>query len=305
MINTEGLTRRFGEVTAVENLSFEVGKGEVFSLLGPNGAGKTTTVRMLACLIAPTSGTAWIGDYEIGKESREIRRMVGVLPEWPGLYDRLTAHQNLEYFARLHNMSKDDTEVRVRELLDFFGLGKREDEEVGGFSKGMRQRLALARALLHNPQILLLDEPTAALDPEAAREVRNYITKLGEGGRTIIMCTHNLDEAERLSNRIAILRTQLLALDSPESLRRRIFGRRVVIHLKRCDENLMEAVRTLDFVQDVQRVDERLIVRVENPEEQNPELIETVVKAGGKIVFLTELRPTLEDIYFEIVKEAR
>jgi ABC-2 type transport system ATP-binding protein len=277
-------------------------KGEVFSLLGPNGAGKTTTVRMLACLIAPTSGTAWIASHQIGRESKEIRRIIGVLPEWPGLYDRLTARQNLEYFARLHNMSSSRTEERIRELLRFFGLWDREGEEVGGFSKGMRQRLALARAMLHDPQILFLDEPTAALDPEAAREVREYILSLRDGGRTIVICTHNLDEAERLSDRIAILRARLLALDSPESLRRKLFGRKVVVHLKYCDEGIMDAVRRLEFVQNMQRIDDKLLVCVENPEENNPDLIEAIIKAGGKIIFLTEQRPTLEGIYFEIMK---
>ncbi|MBO3803921.1 MAG: ABC transporter ATP-binding protein [Candidatus Brockarchaeota archaeon] len=301
-IKAEGLTRRFGEVVAVEDLSFEVSEGEVFTLLGPNGAGKTTTVRMLSCLVAPTSGTSWIEGRQIGRDSKEIRRMVGVLPEWPGLYDRLTVRQNLEYFARLHGMPKPRAEERIRELLGFFGLSDREGEEVGGFSKGMRQRLALARALLHDPRVLFLDEPTAALDPEAAREVRNYVLGLKKGGRTIVICTHNLDEAERLSDRIAILRTRLLALDSPENLRRKLFGRNVVVHLKRFEEGILEAVKRLDFVRDAKMIDGKLLVRVENPEENNPDLIEALAKAGGKVVFLTEQRPTLEDIYFEIMK---
>jgi ABC-2 type transport system ATP-binding protein len=299
MIVTEGLGKRFGELQAVENLSLRVHAGEVFGFLGPNGAGKTTTVRMLSALIGPTSGKAWVAGCEVGRQDGELRRKVGILTESPGLYDRLSAERNLEFFARLYEVA--DVAGQVERYLRLLGLWDRRHEPVGGFSKGMRQKLAIARAMLHEPQVVFLDEPTSALDPEAARLVREFVAELKHEGRAIFLCTHNLDEADRLCDRVAVFRTRLLALDTPAALRRQLFGRSVVFHLRAMDAAYAERVRTLPDVQSVQIVDRKLVVGLEDPESANPQLIRALVEAGADIQFVGELRRTLEDVYLKLV----
>jgi ABC-2 type transport system ATP-binding protein len=278
-----------------------VERGEVFAFLGPNGAGKTTTVRLLATLIAPTSGRAWVNGYEIGKHDMDIRGSVGILTEAPGLYERLNAVQNLALYAKLYEVA--DVMGQVEKYLNLLGLWKRRDEPVGGFSKGMKQRMAIARALLHEPPLLFLDEPTAALDPEAARTVRDFIGQVKEAGRTIFLCTHNLDEADRLADRIGVIKQKLIQVDSPTNLRRSLYGRRVVIHLASVTEPVRMAVSDLPFVEEMQQIDNTLMVRLENPEEQNPILVERIVAAGGAVQFVNEMRHSLEDIYFSLIEE--
>src|SRR5512142_104189 len=256
MIRTENLSKVFQPgkkqppITAVQELSLDVAEGEVFGFLGPNGAGKTTTVRMLCSLIAPTGGSAWIGKYQVGKDDQDIRRTVGILTETPGMYERLSAEKNLSIFARLYGVS--DVSGQVEKYLRMLGLWERRFDPVGSFSKGMRQKLAIARALLHEPRVLFLDEPTSGLDPEASRLVRDFIEQLKESGVTIFLCTHNLDEADRLCQRIGIFKTRLLTVDTPENLRKSMFGRKVVFHLQVNQPNFTEAVRALPFVTDIQ-----------------------------------------------------
>jgi len=300
MIITEGLGKRFGDLQAVENLSLRVNAGEVFGFLGPNGAGKTTTVRMLSALIGPTSGKAWVAGCEVGRQDGELRRKVGILTESPGLYDRLSAERNLEFFARLYEVT--DVAGQVERYLRLLGLWDRRHEPVGGFSKGMRQKLAIARAMLHEPQVVFLDEPTSALDPEAARLVREFVAELKHEGRAIFLCTHNLDEADRLCDRVAVFRTRLLALDTPAALRRQLFGRSVVFHLRAMDAAYAERVRALPGVQSVQIIDRKLVVGLEDPESANPQLIRALVEAGADIQFVGELRRTLEDVYLKLVE---
>jgi ABC-2 type transport system ATP-binding protein len=301
MIKTEGLTKRFGDNLAVDGLTLHVERGQVFAFLGPNGAGKTTTVRMLAALIAPTAGRAWVNGYEIGKDDMNIRRSVGILTEAPGLYERLDAVRNLTLYAKLYEV--DDVAGQVEKYLRLLGLWERRDEPVGGFSKGMKQKLAVARALLHEPPLLFLDEPTAALDPEAARTVRDFIGEVKEAGRTIFLCTHNLDEADRLADRIGVIKQRLVQVDSPANLRRSLYGRRVVIHLASVTEPVRTAVSGLPFVKEMQQMDNTLVVSLDNPEEQNPILVERIVAAGGAVQFVNELRHSLEDIYFSLIEE--
>lgn len=299
MIVTEGLGKRFGDLQAVEDLSLRVHAGEVFGFLGPNGAGKTTTVRMLSALIGPTAGKAWVAGCEVGRQDGELRRKVGILTESPGLYDRLSAERNLEFFARLYEVA--DVAGQVERYLRLLGLWDRRHEPVGGYSKGMRQKLAIARAILHEPQVVFLDEPTSALDPEAARLVREFVAELKGEGRAIFLCTHNLDEADRLCDRVAVFRTRLLALDTPAALRRQLFGRSVVFHLRAMDATYAERVRNLPDVHSVQIVDRKLVVGLEDPESANPQLIRALVEAGADIQFVGELRRTLEDVYLKLV----
>jgi len=301
MIRAEGLTKRFGDNLAVDNLTLHVERGEVFAFLGPNGAGKTTTVRMLAALIGLTAGRAWVNGYQLGVQNMDVRRSVGILTEAPGLYERLDAVQNLQLHAKLYEV--DDVAGQVQKYLQLLGLWQRRDEPVGGFSKGMKQKLAIARALLHEPPLLFLDEPTAALDPEAARTVRDFIGEVKGAGRTIFLCTHNLDEADRLADRVGIIKQKLIQVDSPGNLRRSLYGRRVVVHLAAVTELVRTAVEALPFVQEVQQVENTLVIGLEEPEQQNPVLVERIVAAGGRVQFVNELRHSLEDIYFSLIQE--
>ena len=307
MIRTENLSKVFQPgkkqppITAVQELSLDVAEGEVFGFLGPNGAGKTTTVRMLCSLISPSGGSAWIGKYQVGKDDQDIRRTVGILTETPGMYERLSAERNLSIFARLYGVS--DVQGQVEKYLRMLGLWDRRFDPVGSFSKGMRQKLAIARALLHEPRVLFLDEPTSGLDPEASRLVRDFIEQLKESGVTIFLCTHNLDEADRLCQRIGIFKTRLVAVDTPENLRQSLFGRKVVFHLQSLEPRWVEVVRHLPFVKDARPVDNRLVVSLDNPEEQNPAIIRCLVEAGAQIQFVGELRHSLEDIYMQMIHQ--
>jgi ABC-2 type transport system ATP-binding protein len=294
------LSKSFDTVQAVEQLSVEVRTGEIFGLLGPNGAGKTTTIRMLSALIAPTSGSAWVAGYQVGLQNQEIRQNVGILTETPGMYDQLSAERNLRFFAEMYEVL--DIPGQVERYLRMLGLWERRYEPVGTFSKGMRQKLAIARTLLHEPKVLFLDEPTSGLDPQAARLVRQFISELREAGRTIVLCTHNLDEADRLCDRIAVFKGTLLALDTPTALRRKLFGRKVVFHLVEMQPQFLSVVTQFDFVQSSEAVDNKLVIGLDDPEMQNPVIVEGLVEAGAKIQFVGEVRQRLEDVYLELVK---
>ena len=300
MIVAKGLTKRFGDVLAVDNLDMDVRPGEIFGFLGPNGAGKTTTIRMLSALISPTSGKAKVAGYDVGREDNEIRRNAGILTESPGLYDRLSAERNLSFFAELHDV--EDVAGQVERYLRLLGLWDRRGDVAATFSKGMRQKLAIARAMLHEPKVLFLDEPTAGLDPEMARLVREFIGELKDKGRTIFLCTHNLDEADRLCDRIAVVNTRLLALDTPEALRAKLYDRVVVIHLSAASPEYEKVVSEQPFVRSVEIKENKLVVGLDDPEKNNPELIRALVDAGANIQFVGELRRSLEEIYLRLVK---
>jgi ABC-2 type transport system ATP-binding protein len=302
MIKTQKLSKKFNTTLAVDSLDLEVSEGEVFGFLGPNGAGKTTTVRMLTSLIGPTSGSAVVNSFTVGKQDTEIRRTVGILTETPGMYDNLSAEFNLEIYANLYEVK--DAKGQVEKYLRMLGLWERRQDEAGTFSKGMKQKLAIARALLHEPRILFLDEPTAALDPEASHLVHDFINDLRKQGRTIFLCTHNLDEADRLCDRVGVFKTRLLVVDTPANLRSQLFGRRVVFHLKSSNETIASAVRSLTFVREVKVVENKLLVNLDNPEAHNPEIIRVLVGAGADVQFVGELRHSLEDVYLQLVKNA-
>lgn len=300
MITTEHLTKKFSTTLAVDQLSLQVNEGEVFGFLGPNGAGKTTTVRMLTALIKPTSGKAVVNGLQLGKQNQSIRQTVGILTETPGLYENLSAEFNLQIYARLYNIA--DPQAQVEKYLRMLGLWERRQDEAGTFSKGMKQKLAIGRALLHEPRILFLDEPTAALDPEAAFIVREFIQELRKQGRTIFLTTHNLDEADRLCDRIAVFKTRLLVVDTPENLRRQLFGRRVVFHLANPQPGLEKLLQELPYVREVQWIDSKLVASLEDLESHNPEMVRLLVGAGAEIQFVGELRRSLEDVYLQLVK---
>lgn len=301
MIRTEGLTRRFGDMTAVDNLTLEVDEGEVFGFLGPNGAGKTTTTRMLTALIKPSAGRAWVADHPLGLEDQEIRHKIGILTETPGLYVRLNAMDNLRFFGRLHGLDKLD--ARIERYLKLMDLWDRRHEPVGGFSKGMRQKIAISRALLHEPRVLFLDEPTSGLDPISARVVRDFIADLKAEGRTIFLCTHNLDEAERLCDRVALFKRQLVSIDTPTGLRKALYGHTIRLTLGEVRPAHIEALKATGLAQEVTHDTTTIDVRVNDPDEDNPALIEALVKAGAALRFVQEVQQSLEQIYFDLLAD--
>lgn len=301
MIKTENLTKKFGDQLAVDRLTLDIADGEVFGFLGPNGAGKTTTVRMLTSLIAPSNGRAWVLNYEIGRDDQDVRRNVGILTETPGMYERLSARRNLAVFARLYEVKQVDRQVE--KYLRLLGLWERRDDAVGEFSKGMRQKLAIGRALLHEPRVLFLDEPTAGLDPEAAKLVRDFIGELKGEGRTIFLCTHNLDEADRLCDRIAVFNQHLRVVDTPTRLRQQLYGRQVVFHLAGSAARYLSVLDELPYLKSVEAVENKLILAFDDPERYNPEIIRLLVGAGADIQFVGELRRSLEDVYLQLIKD--
>ena len=304
-IDVENLTKTFGDSTAVDSVSLHVDEGEVFGFLGPNGAGKTTTVRMLACLISKTSGRATIGGYEIGNSSDQpkIRGMIGLLPENVGLYEELSAYDNLDFYGRYYKLSIQKRREQIEYFLKMLGLWDKRDDAAGTFSKGMKQKLAIARALIHDPKVLFLDEPTANLDPEASKTVRDFILQLKKEKRTIFLNTHLLDEADRVCDQVAILKTKLVATGSPEDLRHSLSTRKVKVQLELVDDAVMGAVKALGY-QIATSDSNNLVIVVNKPEKENPEILKGIQTAGGRIQFVTEVGSSLEDVYLKLVKEA-
>ncbi len=307
MIDTENLTRKFGDLVAVDSVTLHVEKGEVFGFLGPNGAGKTTTVRMLCCLISKTAGRAQIGDFTIENETDclSIRKMVGFLPENVGLYDSLSAYRNLDFYGKMYEVPDQQRKENIEHLLRLLGIWDRKEDAVGTFSKGTKQKIAIARALIHDPQVLFLDEPTASLDPEAAKTVRDFILGLKKEKRTIFINTHNLDEAERLCDRIGILKTRLIAVDSPKNLEHSLYNRKTIVHLERVTEAIVAAAKSLRSVKGVRTSDNKLILDMDEPEKDNPDVVRAIVQAGGNIQYVTELKSTLEDVYLKLIREVQ
>jgi ABC-2 type transport system ATP-binding protein len=306
MIHAENLTKRFGRVTAVDRVSLDIEDGEVFGFLGPNGAGKTTTMRMLASLVSKTSGTAEVAGCEVGKASDELKLLsrIGILPENVGLYESNTAYENLEYFGRLHRMDRLTLRKNIERLLRMMDLWEKKDVPLGTFSKGMKQKVALARTLVHDPVLLLLDEPTANLDPEAAKMVRDVILELKKERRTIFLNTHHLDEAQRICDRVGILRTRLITVGSVDQLRFGDVGQKTVVRLEVVSEGLAHAVRTRLAPRRVEVSGNELIVDVEDPNRENPEIANAVIAAGGRILQISPLSSSLEDVYLKLVHDA-
>jgi ABC-2 type transport system ATP-binding protein len=304
LIETENLTRKFDGLTAVDGVTFHVEEGEVFGFLGPNGAGKTTTVRMLCCLISKTSGTAKVGGYEVGNgaDSLKIRRLIGLVPDNVGLYESLTAYDNLDFYGKLYDRTESQRKESIAALLKMLELWEKKDVPVATFSKGMKQKLAIALALVHDPQILFMDEPTANLDPEAAKTVRDFILELKKQKKTIFLNTHNLDEAQRICDRIAILNTTLRAIGTPEELERSVRGRVTVIQLERSNAAVLDAVKKLGLGE-VSAEGSKLTISLTDPERDNAKILDAVFRAGGRIQSVNVVGSTLEDAYLKLVRE--
>ncbi len=307
MIEMQGLSRSFGNNRVVNNLNLKIDEGEVFGFLGPNGAGKTTTVRMLSCLIRPTEGTAILDGMDIRNENdaMKIRSEIGLLTESPGLYDTLSAQRNLEFYAKLYDVPEAKRKERIEHYLKMMGLWEKRNEPVGGFSKGMKQKMAIARCLLHEPKVLFLDEPTSGLDPEASKVVRDFILELKGEGRTIFLCTHNLDEADRICDRIGLFNGSLLGVDTPSRLKNDLYGRSITVQLKDTPAAIVEGVRALPFVKNLQVQGNLLTMNVSAPEQDNPAMMRSLVSLGADVQFVYENRHTLEEVYFKVLGVAK
>ena len=302
MVRAIGLGRRFGDHWAIRDLDLELAPGEVFALLGPNGAGKTTTVRLLTGLIGASAGNAWLDGIDVSADPDAVRRKIGLLTETPSLYERLSAEENLDFFGRLHGLSAHARAERIEELLQLFELWDRRRDRAGAFSKGMKQKLAIARALLHEPSVLFLDEPTSGLDPEAARVVREAMATLKQQGRTIVLASHNLDEVERLADRVAFVSGRLLRVDNPARLRASAAEPIVVARLATGPSAALVAeLRERAAVRDVAVDDRTLRIRVSDPEAAAPEIARVVVHAGADLVALRAERASLESVYFDVM----
>ena len=303
MIETENLTKRFGGVTAVDNLTLKVNAGEVFGFLGPNGAGKTTTVRMLCCLISKTSGEASVAGYEVGKEADalNLRKVIGMVPDSVGLYDDLSAYDNLDFYGKLYDRTEAQRKESKQRFLTMLGLWEKKDVTVGTFSKGMKQKLGIACALIHDPQVLFMDEPTANLDPESAKTVRDFILDLKKENRTIFLNTHNLDEAQKICDRIAILNTKLMAIGTPQELERSVGGRKTVVQLVQVTDAVLTALRKLPL-RNMTVEGNTLTVDVKDPDSENVVISDAIYSAGGQVKSVTTSGSTLEDAYLKLVR---
>jgi ABC-2 type transport system ATP-binding protein len=298
----EHLTKRFGERVAFEDVSFEVGHGEVFGFLGPNGAGKTTTVRTLGTLIAPTSGSATVAGIGLRPENGPaIRARISIMPESPGLYQRLTVLENLQCFAGLYEL--DDARGRIDRALRAVNLADRAGDQCGALSKGLRQRVALARALLNDPAVLFLDEPTSGLDPVATREVHELIASLRERGVTIFLTTHRLEEAERLCDRVAILSTTLRLIGRPEELREQLFRRSLDVRLRAALDDPAATLGALPEIEGWEPTPSGYALTVSDPDLAAPAVARALVAADADILSIAESRHSLEDVYLELIDE--
>ena len=302
-VSVRHLSKRFGDRLAVDDITFDVARGEIFGFLGPNGAGKTTTVRALGTLIAPSSGSAVVAGIDLTPENGvEIRRRIAIMPESPGLYLRLSVLENLECFADLYEVP--DPRGRIDHALRAMDLTDRAHDPCGTLSKGLRQRTALARALLSEPEVLFLDEPTAGLDPVAAREVHELIVGLGHRGVTIFLTTHRLEEAERLCDRVAILKTSLRSIGRPEELRDQLFARALTVRTLAPLGAPDRAFAGLPGVEAWRADgDAGYVLTVSDPALAAPHVTRTLVAAGADVLSIEESRHSLEDVYLELIDD--
>ncbi len=308
MIETENLTRQYGNLTAVDGVTLKIEKGEVFGFLGPNGAGKTTTIRMLACLISPTKGTATVAGYNIQKDPLKVRQSVGILTENPSLYERLTAYENMDFFAQAYGVADPaERQKRIQELLEFFNLWDRRNDKVGTFSKGMKQKMAIIRATVHRPPVLFLDEPTSGLDPESAKEIRDLMEQLSKREKcTILLSTHHLEDAERLCNRVMMMnKGRCLLIGKPDDLRERITTRPVIqVDLTQVTSKILSALKANSNVKAVNTKPEEpsLLIDVEDTRLATPEIVRAIVEADGQILGVNTFRVSLEEAYLKLIK---
>lgn len=308
LIHAENLTKQFERHTAVQDLNLDVQQGEVLAFLGPNGAGKTTTVRMLTSILKPTRGSASVAGHDVVNDARQVRALVGHLTEFPGLYLRMKAREYLDFYGELYGMERKARHDRAELLLEQFGIADAADRRLSEFSKGMRQKIALIRSMLHSPRVLFLDEPTSAMDPHSAKQVRDAVAQLRGQGHTVFLCTHNLYEAETLADRLAMIRRgKLIALGTAQQLKTKFLGAPVIeIQLSQplgrpwsvfTGNGLSDKIRVEEFTETYLRY------RTADPAQTNPHFLKSLNDAGAEIVTVTEVPSSLEQVYLKLVQE--
>ena len=308
LIIAKGLTKLYGDFVAVDHIDFEIKKGEIFGFLGPNGAGKTTTIRMLAAIFPPSEGSARVANFDVVEDGMDVRSRVGILSENPSLYERLTARVNLDFFARLYDVPTEEINERIEYLGEVFELSTRLDEKVGTYSKGMKQKLAIAKALIHDPPVLFLDEPTSALSPEAAKAIRDLLVDLAKDrSRTICICTHNLFDAERLCDRVAVIRKgKILTIGTPAEISNEFSGPPTIrLLLKAFDKDFQQIIENVKGVISIEKhsVRDDLYIKLENHQDQTPEIVKKIVEANGEILEIEPIHASLEEAYLKLIKE--
>jgi ABC-2 type transport system ATP-binding protein len=303
MIHVENLTKKFGNIIAVDNISFSVQESKIFGFLGPNGAGKTTTLRMLSTLIQPTNGHIVINDHDCQKDGEYIRSIIGLLTETPGMYEKISAYENLNYFSGFYGIDEQKRKSNIERFLKMFDLWDRKDSLVSTFSKGMKQKLALARALVHEPKILFLDEPTAALDPESAYMVRNFIESLKNERTTVFLCTHNLEEASSLSDIVCIIKSKIIKISTLDELQKNKKEKKIEIVFKENAQKYIGLLKTFKEIASIQLKENKVVFALEDPEILNPKIIKLLVDNGSEILYFNEIKASLEEIYLDLIRE--
>jgi len=305
MITVENLTRKFKDITAVENISFDIDESEIFGFLGPNGAGKTTTIRMLSTLISPDSGKITINGKDTRSHGEYIREITGLLTESPGMYEKISAYDNLKYYSSFYNIPDDRRNKNIEKYLKMFDLWERKDDLAGTYSKGMKQKLALSRALIHEPKILLLDEPTAGLDPESAHMVRNFIDSLKKEKTTVFLCTHNLEEASSLSDRVCIIKKKIIRIATLSELQNGDRGKRVEIVFRDDADKYTKLIKETSQIKNIQTDKNKAMLVIENPEISNPIILKKLVDSGAKIIYFNQIKASLEEIYLDLIRDEK
>jgi ABC-2 type transport system ATP-binding protein len=301
MIVTKGLGKKFEDFIAVQDINLNIQAGQVLALLGPNGAGKTTTVRMLTSVLPPSTGKAWVAGFDVVAEPFHVRRSVGVLTENHGLYERMPAGDYLAFFGKIYGLEKITLNRRITEMMERFGLADVRERRIATYSKGMRQKLALARAMLHEPPVLLLDEPTSAMDPESARLVRDSIHELRSAQRAILICTHNLSEAEELADTIAIIsRGKIIAYGSPQHLKRSLLGPEEFEACLGCTMN-GAPVKLPPGIEITSTTNNAFRYRTANPAQDNPLILQALMDQGYPVISLQETPRNLEQVYLQAI----
>jgi len=302
MIQVENLSKKFGNILAVDNVSFEIKDGSIFGFLGPNGAGKTTTIRMLSTLIKPTSGKVIIDGRELSKNGEYIRSILGILTETPGMYEKISAIENLNFFSGFYGIEERKRKQNIEKFLKMFDLWDRRYDLVSAYSKGMKQKLAIARALIHEPKILYLDEPTAALDPESAFMVRNFIENQKNEKTTVFLCTHNLEEASNLSDVVCIIKNRIIKISTLEDLQRSKKGKKIEIVFNQPADRYAGILRDFTEIINLEVKEDKINFSMEHPEKINPAIIKKLVDSGAEIVYFNEIKASLEEIYLDLIR---
>ncbi len=303
MIKVENLTKTFGDVIAVDHVSFSIAEGEIFAFLGPNGSGKTTTLRMLSTLISPSSGKIEIDGKDLSKNGSYIRSIIGFLTESPGMYEKISAYENLRFYSSFFDIDDRKKKDNIEEFLKMFDLWNRKDDLVATFSKGMKQKLAIARALIHEPKILFLDEPTSGLDPESAHMVRNFIEDLKRSNTTVFLCTHNLEEASSLSSKVCIIKSKIIKVATLDELQNRNDLRKFEISISEDASQFEEVIKGFEDIAQYEVEGPFIRISLKNFKKNNPIIIRELVKRNADILYFNEIKESLEEIYLNLIKE--